>query len=102
MRSPHTIGEELPEPESFVCQSRFLPLRSQEMGSDFSVAAPWPLGPRKRGQFRSAPALGMTRATTDVALVMPSATSVVAGLALRRRVPAVSALAPLSNGGICL
>src|SRR5262249_30197244 len=52
-RSPHTTGEDQPTPGTSACQARFS-LRLHVNGQSFSLETPWPVGPRKHGQFSAA------------------------------------------------
>src|ERR1700722_12549490 len=85
--SPQMIGEELPTPFTLVRHRILRPSLSQMVGNAVWLVSPWPLGPRKRGQLRSAPGDGTT---------IESGTA--AASVLRITLPAGSALAPLSNG----
>src|SRR5262245_16297815 len=53
MRSPHTIGDELPLPATRTFHKTFC-VADHVSGYPVPGARPWPDGPRHRGQYRAA------------------------------------------------
>ena len=53
MRSPQTIGEDMPVPGSAVFQATLVS-GPQAVGTPLSAETPWPPGPRHCGQFSAA------------------------------------------------